>query len=302
MVGIFTTHVPRPYVNISVMSHAIKSAAIAIFRPLVRFLIGHGWTYGAMAELLKVVCVEESCRRLASEASPLTDSKVGLISGIHRKEVNRIRLELAASTTNDLPLRQGANVAAQLIALWVTHPGFLDEHDQPLPLPMRAESGPSVDELARLIKADMRPRTILDDLIRAGIVEENAGLISLLRTTYVSDVPEDRLSFLGANVGDHLASAVYNLENDPPPFLDQAVYFDALSPEALDHVREDLRLMGNKMLRAAYQRISKLDSQTPAQVDTPSVCRMRLGVYYYEENTPTATSLPPTQPAGNLHE
>lgn len=284
------------------MSHAIKSAAIAIFRPLVRFLIGHGWTYGAMAELLKVVCVEESCRRLASEASPLTDSKVSLISGIHRKEVNRIRQELATSTTNDLPLRQGANVAAQLIALWVTHPDFLDEHDQPLPLPMRAENGPSLDELARLIKADMRPRTILDDLIRAGIVEENAGLISLLRTTYVSDVPEDRLNFLGTNVGDHLASAVGNLENDPPPFLEQAVYFDALPPEVLDHVREDLRLMGNKMLRTAYQRISKLDSQTPAQIDAPSVSRMRLGVYYYEEKVPTAAPLPPTQPPGNPHE
>ncbi|MDA3877317.1 MAG: DUF6502 family protein [Halothiobacillus sp.] len=262
------------------MSHAIKSAAIAIFRPLVRFLIGHGWTYGAMAELLKVVCVEESSRQHEPGAPPLTDSKVSLLSGVHRKEVNRIRQELAAHSPDELPMRQGANIAAQLVALWVSHPDFLDATGEPLPLPRRAEKSPCIEELARRIKADMRPRTILDDLIRAGIAEERSGHFHLLRATYVSDVPEDRLNFLGANVGDHLSSAVRNLQNAKPPFIEQAVYFDALPPEVIEAVREDLRQLGNKMIRTAYQRVSKLDTDA----DSPHPRRMRMGVYYYEED------------------
>lgn len=279
------------------MNSAVKSAAIAIFRPLVRFLIGHGWTYGAMAELLKVVCVEESCRLRPPGTPPLTDSKVSLLSGVHRKEVNRIRQELADRSPDDLPMRQGANIAAQLVALWVTHPDCVDEHGEPRALPLRAEKSPCIETLAREIKADMRPRTILDDLIRAGIVEERAGQFHLLRTSYVSDVPEDRLVFLGANVGDHLASAVHNLQGIDPPFIEQAVYFDELPPSVVDDVRSELRQLGSQMIRTAYERVSRRD--TGAQHE-PSR-RLRMGVYYYEEAVPSraAGPAPADNPGGN---
>jgi hypothetical protein len=262
------------------MNNAIKSAALAISRPLVRFLIGHGWTYGAMAELLKYVCVEESCRRAGLAARVLTDSKVSLISGVHRKEVHRIREELGQSTAQELPLRHGANVAAQLTALWMTHPDYQDERGEPLSVPMRAENAPCLEELARLIKADMRPRTILDDLVRAGVAAERAGMIHLLRTSYLSDVPEDRLAFLGTNVGDHLSAAVHNLEGVQPAFIEQAVYFDHLPAPVLDAIRQDLRRIGEKMIRDAYRRVSKLELD---EAITPSNRRMRMGVYYFEE-------------------
>lgn len=262
------------------MNNALKSAAVAIFRPLVRLLIRHGWTYGAMAELLKVVCVEESSRQQAPDAPPLTDSKVSLLSGVHRKEVNRIRQELADHSSDELPMRHGANIAAQVVTLWATHPDFIDASGEPLPLPLRAEKSPCIEEIARRIKADMRPRTILDDLIHAGIAEERSGHFHLLRSSYVSDVPEVRLNFLGANIGDHLSSAVHNLQNTAPPFIEQAVYFDSLPPEVIDSVREDLRQLGNKMLQTAFQRVSKLDSGA----NSPRPRRMRMGVYYYEED------------------
>lgn len=241
-----------------------------------------------MAELLKVVCVEESAKQRSPGAPPLTDSKVSLLSGVHRKEVNRIRQELADRSSDELPMRQGANIAAQLVALWVSDPDFLDAAGEPKPLPLRAEKTPCIEELARRIKADMRPRTILDDLIRAGIAEEKGGLIHLLRSTYVSDVPEDRLNFLGANVGDHLSSAVRNLQDVAPPFIEQSVYFDELPPEVVEAVRDDLRQLGSKMIRTAYQRVSKLDTQTP----TAQPRRLRMGVYYYEEDLPSPPATP----------
>lgn len=260
------------------MNEAIKSAAVAILRPLVRFLIGHGWTYGAMAEMLKVICVEEASRQNDPEAPPLTDSKVSLLSGVHRKEVNRIRQELADGASEDLPLRHGVNVAAQLVAVWVSRPDYRDEQGQPLALPLRADKGPSLDVLAREIKADMRPRTILDELVQAGIAEERAGLVQLLKTSYVSDVPSDRLSFLGANVGDHLASAVQNLQSDSPPLLEQAVYFDALPRDVLDTVREGLRDRGMQLMHDVHREVSAHEAESS---EAPSH-RMRMGVYYYE--------------------
>lgn len=269
------------------MNTAIKNTALTILRPLVRFLIGHGWTFAAIAELLKYVCVEEACRKRAESARALTDSKVSLMSGVHRKEVRRIREELGQNATHDLPLRHGANTAAQLIALWMTHPDYQNEHGEPLDLPMRAANAPSIEALARLIKADVRPRTIVDDLVRGGVAEERNDLISLLRSSYISDIPEDRLVFMGNNVGDHLMAAVHNLEDGTPAYLEQALYFDELSPDALDKLRPELRRLGEKLLREAYQRVTKLAPQSDEPADNPVPSgsrRMRLGVYYFEDH------------------
>ena len=279
------------------MNTAIKNTALVILRPLVRFLIGHGWTFGAITELLKYVCVEEACRSQGQSARTLTDSKVTLMSGVHRKEVRRIREELAQTDTQNIPLRQGANTAAQLIALWMTHPNYQNEHGEPKCLPMRATDAPSIESLARLVKADMRPRTIVDDLIRAGVAEERGDMICLLRCSYVSDIPEDRLVFMANNVSDHLSAAVHNLDGIEPPFLEQALYFDGLSKEALDKLRPELRRLSEKLLRDAYQRVAKTTSPSDDVTTAPPrdmSRRMRLGVYYFEDDS-QAPALPPRE-------
>lgn len=291
------------------MNNAIKNTALTILRPLVRFLIGHGRTFGAITELLKYVCVEEACRKLGENARALTDSKVALLSGVHRKEVRRIREELAQSDPYDLPLRHAANSSAQLIAIWMTHPGYQNEHGEPIPLPMRAPNGPSIEALARLVKADMRPRTIVDDLVRAGVAEERDDLIGLLRCSYISDIPEDRLVFMANNVGDHLNAAVHNLEGGAPAYLEQALYFDELSAVALDKLRPELRRLGEKLLRDAYQKVAKLDPKTDECTDNPvptDARRMRFGVYYFEDHIaqPQAeprTACPISSPQDSAH-
>ncbi|MGC8697808.1 MAG: DUF6502 family protein [Halothiobacillus sp.] len=274
------------------MNTAIKNTALLILRPLVRFLIGHGWTFGAISELLKYVCVEEACRQQGTGARGLTDSKVSLISGVHRKEVRRIREELTQSETHHLKLRHGANTAAQLIALWMTHPHYQNEQGEPIALPLRAANAPSVEALARLVKADVRVRTIVDDLVRAGVAEERGDMIGLLRCSYVSDIPEDRLIFMANNVGDHLAAAVHNLEGGSPKYLEQALYFDELTAVELEKLRPELRRLGEKLLRDAYQRVAKSRpsaDETPPAPKPNQTRRMRLGVYYFEDETPQNT-------------
>jgi hypothetical protein len=42
------------------MNEVLKTAVLTILRPLVRYLISQGWTYGALADTLKMVCVAET--------------------------------------------------------------------------------------------------------------------------------------------------------------------------------------------------------------------------------------------------
>lgn len=260
------------------MNEALKTALLSLLQPLVRYLIGQGWTFGALTDLLKTVYVAEVTRHYGEEnGRSLTDSRISLLSGIHRKEVKRIRLDLA-SGRGPISLRHRDNVAAQVIAAWVSSADYQDQACKPIRLPLRAETGPSFEALVRLVKADMRAATLLDELLRVGVIAVEGQTVCLLRTAYVSDLPEDRLSFLGDNVGDHLQSAIHNLESGQP-FFERALYFDDLPAEVLENVRAQLAIMGDGLLHQAHQQVSQMEKMPFSGARR----RMRFGVYYYEE-------------------
>jgi len=277
------------------MYDALKSAALSILRPFVRYLITQGWTYGGLAELLKFVYVGEVIALDARDGKHApTDSRVSLLSGIHRKEVRRLREELQAGS-GQIALRHGANLSAQVVAAWVASEAYRDAQGEPRVLPLRAaEPLPSFESLVRLVKADMRPRTVLDELLHAGVVELQDDAVRLVRGGYVSDLPQDRLAFMGAHIGDHLRTTVHNLEGRAP-FLEQSVYFDDLSSKVVDGVREDLRHLGEQVLQEVYQRIARAeqaDRIAQGNAQEAGKKRLRLGIYYYEE------AVPPSRPPG----
>jgi len=270
------------------MNEALKTAVLAILRPLVRYLIGQGWTYGALTDALKMVYVAEASRHYGKATGwPLTDSRISLLTGIHRKEVKRLRVLLEEHGERPM-LRHGANMAAQVVAAWISMVEYADPAGQPRPLPLRSVAAPSFEGLARRVKADMRPRAILDELGRVGVAQEQEGVVHLLRAAYISDLPEDQVAFLGENVGDHLRSAVHNLEGGEP-FLERALYFDALPAAVLEEARPELYRMGERLLREAHQRLNAAESPEGPQR------RLRLGVYYYEEDAAAEPAAEPTE-------
>ena len=299
----FPTSSKTSLLYVLAMYDALKSAALSILRPFVRYLITQGWTYGALAELLKFVYVGEVIALDERSGKPVpTDSRVSLLSGIHRKEVRRVREELQAGS-GQIALRHGANVSAQVVAAWVACEAYRDVQGEPRLLPLRAqEPVPSFESLVRLVKADMRARTVLDELLRAGVVELQGDAVRLARTGYVSDLPQDRLAFMGAHIGDHLSATVHNLEGKTP-FLEQSVYFDDLPTDVAAGVRDDLRRLGERVLQEAYQHVARAENDRPPaaegeEADSASTPRrrLRLGVYYYEEDMPQSAQSP--DPAG----
>lgn len=266
------------------MENVLKNTVLALLRPLVRYLIGQGWTYPALCELLKTVYVAEAEQHYNdAPAKAITDSRISLLTGIHRKDVKRLRGELARGNTAPA-LRKGANLAARVVASWISSPDYQDEQGAPKVLPFRAEGDDACFEnLVRELKADLRAKAILDELLRVGVVSVDYNdHVKLLRTAYVSSLPEDKLAFLGANVGDHLQSALYNLDHPANPLLERAVYYDALPAELLAEARPELYHLGDRMLRQANRLLMAKD-EIPAEGKTAR--RMRLGVYYYEEDS-----------------
>lgn len=266
---------------------AVKTTLVRLLGPLVRYLIERGWGYVALRELLKAIYVAEAEKRqLATTGTVPTDSEISLLTGIHRKEVKRLREELRSRSgeTGSDPMA-GANISARVIAAWITDRRFLTG-DKPSVLSLRAEGDtPSFDMLVQSTRADMRPKAIFEELLRVGAVERaGEDSVRLVRTAYVALEPKEKLAFLAANVGDHLRSALHNLSRPDAPFLERALYHDTISSEQLAAARDEMMSLADQLLRKANEQLigaNTIGTETGAEPRK----RMRLGVYYYEADS-----------------
>ncbi len=270
------------------MDKSLHTALLQILRPLVRHLIGRGWTFPVLSDLLRSVYVAEAQAHFGDGPQSVTDSRISLLSGIHRKEVKRLRAELAANE-REPALRRDAGLAARVVAGWLSLPRYLDARKRPKTLPLGARGNrASFERLVRETRADMRPNVILEELVRVGVATIGRNnTVSLVRSAYVSDLPQDKLAYLGDNVSDHLQSALHNLAGPGDPFLERAVYYELVAPEALERLRPELFRLSEHFLQDVNRKVMPMNSDAIRR-GVPNGRRMRLGVFYFEDKSRVA--------------
>ena len=156
----------------------------------------------------------------------------------------------------------------------------------------------SFEALARSVTQDVHPRSLLDELCRLGLAEEDGDQVRLVRESVVARPDSDRAyQYLGNNVGDHLRASVANLLADAPPHVEQAVFADGLSDESMASFHEIARTQWQALLRAAVPALQALvDADRQAGRDRGR--RVRIGLYSYDEQTrDTAARDTPAVPA-----
>ncbi|HRD98693.1 MAG TPA: DUF6502 family protein, partial [Rubrivivax sp.] len=151
---------------------------------------------------------------------PQTDSAMSLLSGVHRRDVRELTRGPVSATAPAEPGPLG--MAAQVVARWMHDPAFqtADGHTRVLP---RAGEGASFDTLVAGVSRDVRPRAVLAELLRLGVVQETATGIALEDSGFAPRAGFEEVSWLtAANLHDHAAAAVANLQGEAN-FLEQAV-------------------------------------------------------------------------------
>lgn len=248
-----------------------------VLKPLVRLLVRHGMSYQQMSELLKSVMVDVAQETLASGGKQ-TDSRVSLLTGIHRKEVKRLRDALRndqAHAVNHVPL------SAQVLATWLSRPDLQTVDGNPRPLP-RSASGPgetSFDELVYGLSKDFRPRVLLDEWLRQGMASmDDADRIHLNLKAFVPHSGfEDKLFYFAHNLHDHLAAASHNLLGNTPTMLERSVHHDGVSAETVARLMALSEREGMSLLRAL-----NTEAMAAGKADPEQARRFTFGIYFYE--------------------
>jgi hypothetical protein len=244
-----------------------------LLRPLVRLLIRCGVTFPAAAELLRTVYVDTARRELGP--AERTDSRVSLLTGVHRKELRRLR----ALTPDEAPPLVTRN--SQLIATWLGAADYTDPGGAPLPLP-RTGPAPSFEQLVASVTRDVRARAVLDDWLSQGLVSiDAAGQVSLEAAALLPQPGrEEQLFYLARNLHDHLAAAAANvLAADSAPFVDRSVHYDGLTEAAAAALEAFGREAAHRVLLEVNRKALALAKDEAASESVTR--RVNFGVYVF---------------------
>lgn len=249
-----------------------------LLRPLVRLLIANGVAFPYFSSLAKAVFVEAAANDFPEPGGAVTDSRVSLLSGVHRREVKRLRTE-----SPDFAPPASVSMGAQLVARWCADPLYLDAERRPKPLPRSARRGgeASFEALVASVSKDIRSRAVLDEWLNLGVASiDEEDRVCLVDTAFIPEQGFDEKAFyLGKGVHDHLAAASHNMLGLRPPFLDRMVYYDGLTPESVAKLRDLSRELAVQALNEINRQAMELQAQDAERTDATS--RVTFGAYFY---------------------
>lgn len=236
----------------------LVAAITRVLRPLVRLMLSFQITYPVLTGLLKSIYVDVAEREFQVKGKRQSDSRINLLTGVHRKDVKRLRA--APRAQREIPL--SASIGAQLIGHWLGNKSMLDDSGRPLPLALKSSGSDNIsfDALVEQVcKQDIRPRVILDEWLRLGVAHVENDHVVLNTGAFTPDQGfEEKVYFFGKNTQDHISAATHNLLGGKPSYFDRSVYYDQLTESSVEALAELANTLGmqalTEMNRAALAR------------------------------------------------
>ena len=267
---------------------ALREAQV-LMTPVVRWLLRHGVHYSAFADALKTVFVTVARQELAYGDSKVTDSSVSVLSGVHRKDVRTL------GDAQDPPAAlRSVPLASQVFTRWLTNARYCGAPGRPAVLP-RLGPGASFESLAREVSTDVHPRTVLDELLRLGLVEIDGDSVRPQAQMFIpAKGLEDLDALFSANVADHIAAAVHNVTEPGPKLLEHSVFADGLTPQSALELADEARSL---WARAFEGMVARAQRRVDADTNAGGSTRVRFGVYFYADPVPEAPAADAAEPA-----
>jgi hypothetical protein len=260
----------------------IANALKHVFRPFVKLMLANNLSYTFAIDLLKTLFVEVADQDFTIDDKRQTDSRISLMSGVHRKDVRRLR-ELQPNAEDVMP--GNVSLGSQLIALWNANPAYTDNEGIPKPLPRFASDNAdaSFESMVRSLSTDIHPRAVLDEWLRLGVAKlDEDNFVHLTTDMFIAQEGfDEKVFYFGHNLHDHAAAAVSNVIGQRPGFFERCVHYDELSQQSVMAIADLAQKQGMKALRG----VNAVADEAAAGDKSAKKANMRMtyGVYFYAE-------------------
>jgi hypothetical protein len=259
----------------------LVAALRRVLRPLIRLLLSYGIRFQTFCDLVKSTYIQVAEEEFRLESKEQTDSRISLLTGVHRRDVKRLRTESLEISSLSLQ----ASMSAQLLAMWSGRNEYCDAQGVPQPLPRLASKGGdrSFEAMVRSVSKDFRARVVLDEWLQQGIATlDEQDNVHLAADAFVSPQGiDEKVFYFGQNIHDHLAATVHNLSGLTPPFLERCVYYGDLTAESVKEYERVAKSAGMRALHTVNRHAIELQKKDAGKSD--AVYRTNFGIYNFSE-------------------
>jgi len=167
----------------------ISSSAVTeiehYLKPMARQCINSRLDYRQISEIFKTVLVSIAESEFTIAGKSQTDSRISLLTGVHRKDVRRLLSQVQNNQIQNKTLSRQHGLITPIITVWLETPELIGKDGTPKPIPRHPQKGypTSFTELAETLTRDIHVRALWDECINSGIVSlTDDGMVHLLAT------------------------------------------------------------------------------------------------------------------------
>ncbi len=259
---------------------ALVKALRHVLRPIVRLLLAKGVGYPTLSDLLKEIYVNVAQREFGLPGKGQTDSRITLLTGVHRKDVKRLR----ETEPEELEAPEAVSLGMRVVSAWSTPP-YTNAEGMPAPLQRLAsqDAKKSFESLVASVSKDIRARALLDEWLRLGVVridEQNRVILDTAAFVPSGDM-EQQAFYLGHNLHDHAAAAVANMMAGRGLYLERSVHHDGLEAATVIDLANEAERSGMRLLHSLNRK--SLAARGGGKRKGRDTGRYTFGIYFYSE-------------------
>jgi Family of unknown function (DUF6502) len=264
------------------LHRVVNRAIVRLLRPLFRVLVRQNVSFSAFEAMAKRVYVDVAISDFSIPGKKPSISRASILSGLTRKEVQRLLTEPAEMGSTD---GERYNRAARVLTAWTRDPEFLDARGEPMPLDSQ-NGAINFAALVRRHSGDVPARAVLDELLRVGAVRRrDDGKLELLVHAYVPQRSAvDKIEILGSDVADLIDTIDHNIQQgDRDPRFQRKVMYRSMPVAALPEFRKLSSTQAQALLEKLDKWLAAHDLPNPP--DRPNLPRARvgMGIFYFEQ-------------------
>jgi len=224
-----------------------------LLRPVARFCLNRSIKIQDGIEMLKHAFLEVAKEELEREGRLISNSRLSVMTGLHRRDVVRLLLDGIVVTEN-------APLLLRVIGQWQQDRRFTSKAGKPRPLSIEGKKSEFVD-LVQSVSKDLNPYTVLFELERVGAVQRDDEMLELRADVYVpsGDVKES-LGLLGRDIEDLVLAVEENVFRTPSiPHLHIKTQYDNIALPAIQELRQWCVEFGARIHAEVREKLSKYD-------------------------------------------
>lgn len=253
----------------------LNSAIKQLMKPLMRFLIDQQITLPTLMEVIKSAYVEVAEKDFSIADKPPTDSRINLLTGVHRKDVKRLR-----DLNQQHKPSERLSINSLMLASWMSEEPYCIKG---IPQTLAINGDNSFETLANeYSRQNIHASSIMESWLQLGWVSKNDEQTLKLNMDALHDkqLTEDQLFFFAQNLADHMATSTGNLINKQKNF-ERAVFYNKLSQTSLLTLKKSAKEQSMRVLKDLNQQALALQKQDK-KTSGPHY-RFRLGSYLYTD-------------------